>query len=297
MKDSTRVVEAQKELIEQLLKNASSGESITPDTVYQIGNEVNRKLVGGLIEKIMLPGSEIMGYEHLEELHNRSKAGESCLLLVEHYSNFDIPAIFRLLERRGETGTAIADSIIAIAGMKLTVENPVVRAFTEAYTRIVIYPSRSLKQYEGTPNWDEEKQLSNNINRAALHAMIRAKHNGHIILVFPSGTRYREGEPATKRGLPEMDSYLKSFDHVAFLGIAGNLLKVTDTMHHDEVTPDVMILNASPVQSAKGFRTAARENATAEDLKQATADAVMQQLDDLHQQAQAVRRERLASLG
>lgn len=284
------------QLIEQLLKNAKSEEAITPETVYQIGNDTNRELVGSLIEKLLLPGSSIKGYEHLQELHQRSKAGESCLLLVEHYSNFDIPAIYRLLEREGDEGKQIADSIISIAGMKLSIENPMVRAFTEAYTRIVIYPSRSLKSIENTPKYDEEKLLSSKINRAALHAMIRAKHNGHMVLVFPAGTRYRPGDPSTKRGLPEIDSYLKSFDHVLFLGIAGNLLRVTDVMENDEITPDVVVLQASPVQSSKRFRSTAREQATGDDLKQAAADAVMAELEQLHLQAETLRQARLATL-
>ncbi|MFW6363234.1 MAG: 1-acyl-sn-glycerol-3-phosphate acyltransferase [Spirochaeta sp.] len=291
-----KVVEAQKEVIKELLKNARSPETVTPETVYQIGNEVNRNIVSSMVEKIMLPGSSIEGYENLVELYNKSKSGKACLLLVEHYSNFDIPATYRLLEKQDSLGKEIADSIIAIAGMKLSVDSPMVRAFTEAYTRIVIYPSRTLKQFEGTPKFDEEKKLSNNINRSALHAMIRAKHSGHIILVFPAGTRYREGDPSTKRGLPEIDSYLKSFDHVAFVGIAGNLLKVSDSMENDEINPDIMVLQASPVYSAKEFRTKARESAAGDDLKQAAADSVMKTLEDLHEQAQTIRRTRLADL-
>ncbi|GAB6090190.1 1-acyl-sn-glycerol-3-phosphate acyltransferase [Spirochaeta dissipatitropha] len=292
-----KVTDSQKEVIELLMKNARSPEHITPETVHQIGNDTNRKIIASLIKKIMLPGSCFLGFEHLKEFYERSKAGESCLLLVEHYSNFDIPAIFELLEQQDDSGKEIADSLIAIAGMKLSVEQPLVRAFAEAYTRIVIYPSRSLKRYENSPEWEQEKKVSNNINRAALHHMIRAKHNGHIILVFPSGTRYREGDPGTKKGLPEMDSYLKSFDNVLFLGTAGNLLKVTDSMENDVITPDVIVMQASEVIRARDFRNNARENAPADsDLKQHVADAIMAKLDSLHQSAVSVREERLAAL-
>ncbi|THB64114.1 MAG: 1-acyl-sn-glycerol-3-phosphate acyltransferase [Spirochaetaceae bacterium] len=289
----------EQELIEKLMKNAKSTEQITPDNVHQIGNTVNRNLISDMIRSILLPGSCILGFPNLKELVDKSKAGEACLLLVEHYSNFDIPAIYELLDQAGEAGKEVAESLISIAGMKLTVENPVVRAFSEAYTRIVIYPSRSLKQYENTDQFEEEKKLSNNINRAALHNMIRAKHHGHIILVFPSGTRYREGDPSTKKGLPEIDSYLKSFDNVVFLGVAGSLLRVTDVMERDEVTPDAVILSASEVMSAKQFRQEARELGAKKgiaDLKQFAADAVMQKLDEMHNIAQSERQKALAKL-
>ncbi len=293
------LADTQSHLVQKLLDNAQSEETITPENVYQIGNNVNREIIKTLIDQLMLPGSTINGFENMQELYKRSKNGESCLLLVEHYSNFDIPAIYQVLEQEKELGKEIADSIISIAGMKLSVDNPVVSAFAEAYTRIVIYPSRSLKQFEGTAEYDDEQKLSSTINRAALYSMIKAKHHGHIILVFPAGTRYRENDPSTKRGLPEMDSYLKSFDHVLFLGIAGNLLKVTEEMHNDKLNPDVVVLQASPVLKAKAFRSNARETAEkngASDVKQAAADAIMAKLEEMHNLAEKTRQEILQKM-
>ena len=44
-----------------------------------------------------------------------------------------------------------------------------------------------------------------------VNKVIELKKQGKIILVFPSGTRYRPGCPDTKRGLREIDSYLRLF--------------------------------------------------------------------------------------
>jgi hypothetical protein len=97
------------------------------------------------IGRPLLSNSRIEGFEHLSELYARALKGESCLLLVEHYSNFDLPVFHYLLRKQGDPGKAIADTIVSIAGIKLSESNPAVNAFAKAYTRLVIYPSRSLE--------------------------------------------------------------------------------------------------------------------------------------------------------
>ncbi|MFW5745860.1 MAG: 1-acyl-sn-glycerol-3-phosphate acyltransferase, partial [Spirochaetota bacterium] len=75
--------------------------TITPDNVYQEANEANRKLIHEILDTLVLPGSGILQQEHMIELSERSQNGASCLILMEHYSNFDIPALYYLLERAG----------------------------------------------------------------------------------------------------------------------------------------------------------------------------------------------------
>lgn len=278
--------------IMQMMKNVRHNSVVTEKDVYQKANPLNRPYIDGMVEELLLPGSGILNLENLHRLHELSRQGASCLVLMEHYSNFDIPCLYYLLEHEGENGKPIADSIISIAGMKLNEENPIVLAFTEAYTRIVIYPSRSLKHVSDPAVLKEEKRKNNAINRAAMHEMIRAKKSGHIMLVFPAGTRYRPWDPSSRRGLKEIDSYIKSFDYMVLVGIAGNVLRInrSEAMHEDLVTKDVVLYNAGPVLECGAFRKRMKaETPSGEDPKQYVVDRAMDELQALHEAAEQAR--------
>ncbi|MFW6231603.1 MAG: 1-acyl-sn-glycerol-3-phosphate acyltransferase [Spirochaetota bacterium] len=268
--------------------------TITPDNVYQEANEANRKLIHEILDTLVLPGSGILQQEHMIELSERSQNGASCLILMEHYSNFDIPALYYLLERAGLKH--IADRIVAIAGMKLNEESEFVNAFAEAYTRLVIYPSRSLLRHTDEERLVRERTRSSHINMAATRQMIRLKHEGRIVLVFPSGTRYREGQPDTKRGVKEVDSYLKLFDYAVLVGIAGNVLRISPNgdMSEDLATRDLVLLNVSQPVNCRAFRETARANTPKDiDPKQYAADRVMEELAKVHEETERERTRRL----
>ena len=275
-----------------MIKNTSQNQEVTEKNVFQPGNPINRKYVDKVIEDHLLPGSRIVNVETLYELYRRSQAGKSCLILMEHYSNFDLPVFIYLLSRSGPEGQATAESIVAMAGMKLNVESKAVLAFSEAYSRIVIYPSRYLEKITDPEELKEARKKSSVINRAALHHMVRCKHSGHIILVFPSGTRYRPGNPDTKRGLKEIDSYLKVFDYMVLVGIAGNILRIhpSGEMEEDQLFKDTVVYKVSPILECEAFRNEARSKAPADaDLKQYVADEVMRELEKLHQELEQLR--------
>jgi glycerol-3-phosphate O-acyltransferase len=230
--------------------------------------------------------------ENLEELLAKAESGKSCLLLLEHYSNLDLSLFSLMVRRAGGRGDAIAKAGIAIAGMKLNEDNPAVAAFASAYTRIVIYPNRSLH------GMDPEKKKaelvrSMAINRAAMKALDEQKTKGRLILVFPSGTRYRSWDPSTKKGVREIDLYIRSFDYMCCVALNGEVLHVQQTdMLNDVLTKDIVMITAGPVLSCVEFRDKARaaaETAGIEDKKQATADAVMAELDKLHTEAEKKR--------
>jgi hypothetical protein len=276
----------------EMMKNVRHTSVVTEKDVFQKANPLNRPYIDSMVEELLLPGSGILNLENLHRLCELSRQGASCLILMEHYSNFDIPCLYYLLEREGENGKQIADSIISIAGMKLNEENPIVLAFTEAYTRIVIYPSRSLKHVSDPAVLKEEKHKNNAINRAAMHEMIRAKKSGHIMLVFPAGTRYRPWDPSSRKGLKEIDSYIKSFDYMVLVGISGNVLRInpSEAMHEDFVTQDVVLYNAGPVIECGPFRKRMKAEAPfGDDSKQYVVDRVMDELQVLHEAAERSR--------
>jgi len=269
---------------------------ITRDNVYQEGNNNILPILDGMVDPLMLPGSGVDGMENLEELLTKAKSGKSCLLLLEHYSNFDLSIISLLVRKAGPGGEAIASALVAIAGMKLNEDNPVVAAFASAYTRIVIYPSRSLHGME-----EEKKKVelprSMAINRAAMKALDTVKKQGKIILLFPSGTRYRPWDPSTKKGVREIDSYIHTFDYMCFVALNGLLLHVQQTdMINDIVASDIVRVTAGPVCSCAEFREKARKEAEAagvEDKKQAVVDGIMAELERLHNEAEDKRKKLL----
>ena len=263
---------------------STSSTHVTEQNVYQTGHEEALPLIDRIIDALILPGSGVDGMDNLRELLGLARQGKSCLLLLEHYSNMDLP-IFSYLLRKDPGGADIAGALVAIAGMKLNEASPTVAAFTGAYTRIVIYPSRSLQGLDGERDRAEIVR-SNAINRAAMKALLEVKRQGKLILVFPSGTRYRPWDPSTKKGVREIDSYLKSFDYMCLVGINGELLHVRPgDMMDDYVSKDVVRFTVSPALSCGDFRNEARkkaEEAGIEDKKQAAVDAIMERLQSIH---------------
>ncbi len=272
--------------------HAKLGQTVTESSVYQAANNDILPYIDGMVRDLILPGSGVTGAEHLRELLTKAKAGASCLLLLEHYSNFDLPVFNYLLRQEGERGHEIADAVVAIAGMKLSEDNPVVSAFAEAYARIVIYPSRSLIGLDPVKDKPEIVR-SNAINRAAMKALNQVKVAGKLILVFPAGTRFRPWDPSSRRGVREIDSYIKSFDYMCLVAINGDILRIQQgKMAEDLIARDVVRVTASPVLRCAEFRDAARaaaEQAGIEDKKQATVDGIMERLDKMHAEAEKSR--------
>ena len=281
-----------REQIKKAIPLAKISTVITEQNVYQQGNNTIIPILDEMASSLILPGSGVDGMENLEELLAKAEAGKSCLLLLEHYSNFDLSTFSLLVRRAGGRGEAIANNLVAIAGMKLNEDNPIVAAFASAYTRIVIYPSRSLQSLDAEKDHAEIVR-SNAINRAAMKALNEIKVQGKLVLVFPSGTRYRPWEPSSKKGVREIDSYIRSFDYMCCVALNGEILHVQKTdMMNDAVNSDLLRVTAGPVHSCAEFRNKARAAAEAcgiEDKKQAAVDAIMAELDCLHTAAEEKR--------
>ena len=256
-----------------------------PDNVYQEGSPPNKEIIGQLADKYMLPGSRIENVDALRELHNRSRAGESCLILAEHYSNFDFPIFYRLIENNSSLGPVIAKSLLPIRGMKLSESSPMTAIFTRSFDTIIIYPSRSLDSIKDPKELEATRKISIPINQAAMREMINRKHNGRIILVFPTGTRYRPWDPSSRKGVREIHSYIKTFDNVMFLAINGNALPPHESgdMTQDQVVEDLMILTCSDIVRGREFRkTVEKSTPEGQDPKQHVVDRVMSELKALN---------------
>jgi len=280
--------------IRRVMKASKAPTFITEENVYQEGDPVILSVLDEMVEHLLLPGSGLDGMDNLEDLFEKAKSGKSCLLMVEHYSNMDLSIVSLMARKAGGCGKEISDSLIAIAGMKLNEDSPVVAAFTGAYTKIVICPSRSLQDLD--PEKDKDEILRGNaINRAAMKALIRHKYKGNLVLVFPSGTRFRPWDPSSKKGVRDIDAYVRSFDYMCCVALNGHILHVQQTdMMNDAVSKDIIRVTVGPVTSCEEFRDKVLANtAEEEDKKQAVVDSIMDELEKMHIAAEAERQKLL----
>ncbi len=292
------IPERYKPLLSKLLEGQSKPAMLSEENVYQEGRGEILPYIDQILEEHLLPNSRIDGFENLDELYSRAARGESCLLLVEHYSNFDLPVFHYLLRQQGEPGKAIANSIVSIAGIKLSESNPMVSAFTNAYTRLVIYPSRSLeiikKRFKEPAKLYHEIRRSMAINRAAVKKLAELKGSGRLVLVFPAGTRFRPWDPGSKKGVREIASYIKSFDNFCLVSINGNILRINPSgeMEDDMLHKDRVLFTISPVSKSESLIAHVKSaHHFKEDKKQELVDHVMEELEKMHAEAEASRRQ------
>lgn len=274
---------------------------IDASNVYQEANEDLTPYMEMILRDNFLPGSGLGNVENFKEFYNQVvNQGKRGLILMEHYTNLDLPAIIYLLKTLGEDWSIdFSKRIVAVAGMKLNEASAGVRVWTEGFTRVVIYPTRSLDKVADSEVSEEEKaaeeKKARTINFAAMRAMDACKKRGQVVLVFPSGTRYRPGKPETKKGLKEIDSYLRLFDIVLPVAINGNCLRIDpdkpDDMLADIVTKDVVKLTAHPIVDCKEFRDNILNSLPADepDPKQKTIDGIMAMLEELHDEVESTR--------
>ncbi|CEM62817.1 1-acyl-sn-glycerol-3-phosphate acyltransferase [Treponema phagedenis] len=275
-----------KDVLPLLEKYSRKATIVDETTVLQTENTAIRKIIDSMMTQVLLPGSEMRGTNHIQEFLKLTNEGKKGIILAEHYSNFDLPCLLHLMENGSAEGKELSKKIIAIAGMKLSEDNKYVSALAEAYDRIVIYPSRTLNSITDEKILADETLRSRKINLAAMKALEKERNDGRVVLVFPSGTRYRPGKPETKRGLREIDSYIRTSDVMMLISINGNCLRISDdpsNMMGDIVCKDKIVMEASTVFDTATFREDAMTwHPDAEDRKQNVVDYVMHILAQMH---------------
>ena len=272
------MLEELKPLFEQY---ASKDNIITEENVHKLENPHIRSILESTVQKLLLDGSKLYPEAHIVEFLEAIKAGKKGIILSEHYSNLDLPIFLYLMEQTGAAGEDLAHRAIAMAGMKLTEEDPLIAALTEGYERIVIYPSRTLAGITDPVQLEEEKKRSRSINIASMRTL-----EGKAVIVYPAGTRYRPGKPETKRGVREIDSYIRTSDVMMLVSINGNCLRISDdpsNMLGDIVCQDKVVMEISPVIDCNEFRERAKQRChEGDDKKQAVVDLVMEELEIMH---------------
>ena len=285
------IMDENKALVEQLVINDTGDNGFRPDNVVQKGNAKNRALISGMLDYLLLDGSRIDGKENLEELFKLSKEGKSCLILMEHYSNFDYPLLYKMIDEQLD---ADPENMYPMAGMKLTETDKRVAAFSNAYNKIVIYPSKGIDSEKDPEKQKELRKESAPFNIAAMKALTHNKNNGKVILVFPAGTRVRPWAPESRKGVREMFSYIKTFDYICFIGKNGNILPPheSDRMDMDTPVKDLVILTAEKPIKGRAYVKSVIENLPeGEDQKQFVVSQVMNHLFELHDKVELKRLE------
>jgi len=285
--------------VDSMMKNSRMYEDteITPENIYQIAHKNNRDLLYECMKTAHLEGSTILGVENIKKLFELSQSGKSCLILSEHVSNLDVPSMFvRFYDYPDEKLKEIFEKIIFIAGVKLN-ETPLVKMYAEMFTRVVIFPARSIVKIQDNDEYTKELDLAKKINLRATRMIKELRTNGNIFVMYPAGTRYRPWIPETKKAIKETSSYLASFNYFCCSSINGNNMS---PMEHEDMTKekfekDVIVFSFGEVLKAKEFINSighARHLESISDkdeLKRIVGDKIMEEIENLHVKAEEYR--------
>jgi len=271
--------------------------AITPENIYQEAHIANRELLLEIISKTHLAGSTILGEANVLKMEELASQGKSVLILSDHVSNLDVPNIYaQFYNHRNPKFKEIFERFVFIAGTKLN-ENPVVKVFTEMFTRVVVYAIRSLTELKNCEEGKDELELANKINLRSTRKIGELRNKGYIFILFPAGTRYRPWMPETKKGITAVYGYLRSFDYYCCLSLNGNTMPPAEheDMTKEEVYDDVVVLNFGEIHETKSYIQSFAIDLTnltlseSEAQKQVVADDIMAKIDQLHEEAEVYR--------
>lgn len=285
---------------ERMAANSRMNEDteITPNNVYQPAHKENRELLYKITNKLHLPGSKILGEENIIKLYDLAQQGKSCIILSEHVSNLDVPNMFvRFYNSANPKLKKIFERIIFIAGVKLN-EIPLVKLFTEMFSRIVIFPIRSLSKIKESKEHVEKVNLAKKINIRSTRLIKELRSQGNIFLLYPTGTRYRPWDPGTGKGIKEAASYLNSFDYFCFAAINGNNMPPAEheDMTKEPIKKDVIVFSFGEVRNTKDFinyiieEQYSQSRDDKEKMKEFIVGKIMEGINELHKEAEKYRK-------
>lgn len=284
--------------IPKMMMNSQMNENntISPDNVYQPAITNNRELLAELMRVGHLPGSDVAGYENILKLEKLADEGKSCIIFSEHVSNMDVPSMFiRFKDHPDKRMESVFEKLIFIAGVKLN-QNPVVKLFAEMFTRVVIFPIRGLSKISG-----EEFDLAKKINLRATKHIMELKNKGNIFVLYPAGTRRRDWDADSMKGMKETMAYLSIFDYFCCCSINGNNMipQEHEDMTKEAYEEDVIIFSIGEVTKTSEFVKEISEKHTEvkdkDEMRQYQVDEIMNRIEALHTQGKLIREKALQS--
>ncbi len=284
--------------IPKMMMNSQMNENntISPDNVYQPAIKNNRELLAELMREGHLPGSDVAGYENILKLEKLADEGKSCIIFSEHVSNMDVPSMFiRFKDHPEKRMESVFEKLIFIAGVKLN-QNPVVKLFAEMFTRVVIFPIRGLSKISG-----EEFDLAKKINLRATKHIMELKNKGNIFVLYPAGTRRRDWDADSMKGMKETMAYLSIFDYFCCCSINGNNMipQEHEDMTKEAYEEDVIIFSIGEVTKTSDFvKEISEKHPDAKDkdeMRQHQVDEIMNRIEMLHTKGKLIREKALQS--
>ena len=284
--------------IPKMMMNSQMNENntISPDNVYQPAITNNRELLAELMRVGHLPGSDVAGYENILKLEKLADEGKSCIIFSEHVSNMDVPSMFiRFKDHPEKRMESVFEKLIFIAGVKLN-QNPVVKLFAEMFTRVVIFPIRGLSKISG-----EEFDLAKKINLRATKHIMELKNKGNIFVLYPAGTRRRDWDADSMKGMKETMAYLSIFDYFCCCSINGNNMipQEHEDMTKEAYEEDVIIFSIGEVTKTSDFvKEISEKHPNAKDkdeMRQHQVDEIMNRIEMLHTKGKLIREKALQS--
>ncbi len=250
---------------------------VTPETVLRWADSKNQPYVAAMSRRLLLPSSDIVGSANLRNLVDLARDGNSCLLCLNHQSNFDVPTMCALLQDHAEA--KCFEQIIWIAGRKLEEDIGMTSQLVQCFNRVIVTPP----SWFAAPHSDDALHQARLINIAAERAIARLRHEGWVFALFPSGTRVRPGNDSTKHPIEQTDSYLRSFDYLAMCNIDGCTMPVSkdSDLMHEVPRLDRMLYTFGPVHQTKHWRAEAGSRFPNLDQRVATARAIEEDIDSL----------------
>jgi len=267
-----------KQLAEMKLRaTVEHSAELTPESVVRWADTGNEPRLAAICRRLLLPGSGISGIENLRQLVELARAGNACLLCLNHRSNLDVPTLYTLLEDHGDSD--LFQRIIWIAGRKLEEDIGLTGILVQCVNRVIVTP----------PSWfaeqhsEDELHKARQVNIAAERAVAKLRHQGWVLGLFPTGTRVRPGKDSTKQAIEQTDSYLRMFQHFVLGKLDGCTLPVSKDRDFTHETPklDRMVYTFGPVRLIEDWRFRAAARFPQLDQRAASAQAIREDIEAL----------------
>ena len=151
------------------------------DWAYYERDPLARRIHQRLADKILLPGSALVGLEHVTAV-----AGKPVVIVANHLSYSDANLLEVLLHRAGPAGVAMSDRLTVIAGPK--VYSSLKRRFSSlCFSTIKTPQSSAVSSEDAVMNAREVARAARQSIDVAHERLFR----GDALLVFVEGTRSR----------------------------------------------------------------------------------------------------------
>ncbi len=250
---------------------------VSPENVVRWADTRGQAHLTAMCRRLLLPGSGITGLANLREFLDLASGGSSCLLCLNHRSNFDVPTLCALLQEHAESNWF--QQIIWIAGRKLEEDIGMTGRLVQCFHHVIVTPA----SWFAAKHSQDELHQGRLINIAAERAIARLRHQGWAFALFPSGTRIRPDDDSSKHPIAQTDSFLRAFEYLMLCNIDGCTLPVSKNrdMTHEIPTLDRMQYTFGSVHPTKDWRYQAAIRFPDLDQRQASAQAIEQDIEAL----------------